>query len=171
MCRDEGHAMRAEVCVKVRGFVEAPAAHPAAHPSLPLLARFRRGRRTVLRRCARRCVSTTTVLLTLAQAVRDEFVSAERAGRGETGSALQALLRRVLRITVDGNVALELFPILGGEAAGRATECAVVFLLLDRSVFRRSSSLRWTRGVLSRDVIRIGAAPSSWSSALIVKLR
>lgn len=41
VCRDEGHAMRAEVCVKVRGFVKAPATHPAAHPSLPLLARFR----------------------------------------------------------------------------------------------------------------------------------
>lgn len=109
-------------------------------------------------------------MLTLTQAVCDEFVSAQRAGRGEAGSALQALLRRVLRITVDGNVALELIPILGGETAGCATERAVVFLLIDRSVFRRSSSLRWTRGVLSRDVIRIGAAPRSRSSALIVKL-
>lgn len=41
VCRDEGHAMRAEVRVKVRGLVEAPAAHPAADPSLPLLACFR----------------------------------------------------------------------------------------------------------------------------------
>lgn len=41
VCCDEGHAVRAEVCVKVRGFIEASPTHPTADPSIPILARFR----------------------------------------------------------------------------------------------------------------------------------
>ena len=85
--------------------------------------------------------------LAVPHAVSDEAMPAEGAGRGEADAALQALegggVGPVLR-----DVALELRPVLRGEAAGDAAE-NVVFFLLAAGRGRRPGSLCRTRAVLA----------------------
>lgn len=120
--------MGPEVGVEVRGLVETPAAHLAAQIPLSVLAqRLRGGGGRAVGRAVSAWGATVGVALGVPHAVSDEAVPAERAGRRKADAALQALEGGGVGAVL-GDVALELRPVLGGEATGHATE-DVVFLL------------------------------------------
>ena len=128
VCGEEGHAVGPEVGVEVRGLVETPAAHFAAQIALPVLAqRLGRGGGRAVRRAVSARGAAVCVALGVPDAVSDEAVPAEGAGRREADAALQALEGGGVG-PVLGDVPLKLRPVLGGEAAGYATE-NIVFLL------------------------------------------
>lgn len=125
---EEGHAVGPEVGVEVRGLVETPAAHLAAQVPLPVLALgLRGGRRRAVGRARRARGAAVHVALGVPNAVSDEAVPAQGAGRREADAALQALEGGGVR-PVLGDVALKLRSVFGGEAAGNAAE-DIVFLL------------------------------------------
>lgn len=128
VCGEEGHAVGPEVGVEVRGLVETSAAHLAAQIPVPVLAqRLGGGGRRAVRRAVGTRGAPFCVTLGVPHAVSDEAVPAEGAGRGEADATLQALEGSRVGPML-GDVALELGPVLGGEAAGDAAE-NVVFLV------------------------------------------
>lgn len=157
VCRDEGHAMRAEVRVQVTLLVEAPPTNPTAQGAV--LAPDWGGGRAVWGRAlpvvGRRSVAGATVASAAAtrvgvaglaaQAVRNEAVTGEGAGGGETGATLGAL-QRALRPSqppaarlgqVLRDVLLELRPVICGEAARRTPEALTAPTFTSLSVATR----------------------------------
>lgn len=130
MCGEEGHAVGPEVGVEVCGLAETSAAHFAAQVPVSVLAqRLRGGGGGAVRRGVDPHGAAVAVALGVPHAVGDEAVPAERAGRREAHSALQALEGGGVASML-GDVALKLRPVLCGEAAGDAAENAVFFLQL-----------------------------------------
>lgn len=79
VCGEEGHSVGPEVCVEVRGLIEAPAAHPAAEVSV-LSVGLRGGAGGAVRRTVRPLGATLPVAMGVSHSVGDEAVAAQRAG-------------------------------------------------------------------------------------------
>lgn len=173
VCGEEGHAVGPEVSVEVRGLVETPAAHLADQVPISVLAlRLRGAGGRAVGRGVGALGAALRVAVGVPHAVSDEAVPAEGAGGREADAALQALEGGGVG-PVLGDVALELRPILGGEAAGDAAK-NVVFLLRLVGGRGRPASLRRSCGELLAvlgAVLFLVSCPASGGAALAVLLR
>lgn len=168
--------MGPKVGVEVRGLVKTPAAHLAAQVPISVLTLRLGGAggRAVGGVVGARGAAVG-VALGVPHAVGDEAVPAEGAGRREADAALQALegggVCPVLR-----DVALELGPVLCGEATGHAAENVVLLLQLVGGLRRgrdgRSGSFRRAGAFLAilGRVFLLVSRPASRRSTLAILL-